>query len=179
MFPAADPLKSCLCHPDRYRSLPQGISSALRPGPSAARAAGAKFCCSAHLRAGFTPSSSNSMPDIDSGCACDKFLQGGHVFLFLFFVTFGIIRLVRLAVFRLGNSVGDAAAIRSLIGQQEFRHVQDIVGVTSLSTPGSVISITSCLCSHSRSSAEIFKSSMNFSRDGGPSRSSTSLMISS
>src|ERR1700694_3858038 len=58
----------------------------------------------------------------------NKFAQRGVVFLFLLFVFFGMIGLVGITIFRLGNSAGHSTAVGLLVGQQKFRHVQHIVG---------------------------------------------------
>ncbi len=58
----------------------------------------------------------------------NKFAQRGIVFLFLLFVFFRMVFFVGIVIFGLGNAAGYSATIRTLVGEQEFRDMQDIVG---------------------------------------------------
>ena len=58
----------------------------------------------------------------------NKLPQRVVVFLFLLFVFVRMIGFVRVLIFRFGNAVRDAAAIRALVSQQKFRHMQHIIG---------------------------------------------------
>ena len=57
----------------------------------------------------------------------DEFQKSSHVILFKLFVFLGMLCAHRVRVLGLGEAGGDAAAVIALVGEQEFRNVEDVI----------------------------------------------------
>ena len=58
----------------------------------------------------------------------EEFHERGQIILPQLFELFGVLRAVQFRVFRLGKAGSDAPAVRALVGQQKFRHAENIFG---------------------------------------------------